>query len=156
MLPNLYVNMIDMILTFARWNQYQRASYINGEKERMYLDMMHADFCIRTGYVGFVDVDTLFVTAVTQDVPFEDGKQIVAGRIGIPRIPCWIDTAEYILGLKQVVERMSYFPVVFKVNHIVEMRRYVEKLHDKTASSQDVWRTLMYNIASSRGRLHLI
>ena len=100
-------------------------------KERMYLDMMHADFCNLTGYVGFVDVDTLFVTAVTQDIMFEDGKPIVAGRIGIPRMPCWIDTAEYILGLKQVMQCMSYFPVVFKVDHIVEMRRYVEKLHGK-------------------------
>ena len=101
-------------------------------KERMYLDMMHADSCKMSGYVGFVDVDTLFVTAVTQDLLFEDGKPIVTGRIGVPRVPCWIDTAEYILGLKQVMQCMSYFPVVFKVEHIVEMRRYVEKLHGKS------------------------
>ena len=100
-------------------------------KERMYLDMMHADFCKMSGYVGFVDVDTLFVTAVTQDLLFENGKPIVTGRIGAPRVPCWIDTAEYVLGLKQVMQCMSFFPVIFKVEHIMEMRRYVEKLHGK-------------------------
>ena len=100
-------------------------------KERMYLDMMHADSCKLSGYVGFVDVDTLFVTAVTQDLLFENGKPIVTGRIGVPRVPCWIDTAEYVLGLKQVMQCMSYFPVIFKIEHIVEMRRYVEKLHGK-------------------------
>ena len=101
-------------------------------KERMYLDMMHADFCSKREYVGFVDVDTLFVTAVTEDVLFENQKPIVTGRIGIPRIPCWIATAEYILGYKQVMQCMSYFPVVFKVLHIVEMRKHVEKIHNKT------------------------
>ena len=101
-------------------------------KERMYLDMMHADSCKLSGNVGFVDVDTLFVTAVTQDLLFEDRKPIVTGRIGAPRIPCWIATAEYILGLKQVMQCMSYFPVVFKVANIGEMRRYVEKLHGRS------------------------
>ena len=104
----------------------------NWGKERMYLDMMHADSCKLQGYVGFVDVDTAFVTAVTEDLLFENGKPIVVGRIGIPRIPCWIQTAEYVLGVKQVMQCMSYFPVVFKVEHIVEMRRYVEDLHGKS------------------------
>ena len=98
-------------------------------KERMYLDMMHADACKPKGYVGFVDVDTLFVT---EDLLFEDGKPIVTGRIGIPRVPCWIQTAVYVLGLRQVMQCMSYFPVVFNVEHIVEMRRYVEKMHRKS------------------------
>ena len=104
----------------------------NWGKERMYLDMMHADSCTQREFVGLLDVDTLFVTAVTEDLLFEDSKPIVTGRIGIPRIPCWIDTAEYILGRKQVMQCMSYFPVVFKVAHIIEMRKYVEKIHNKT------------------------
>ena len=104
----------------------------NWGKERMYFDMMHADSCKLGGYVGFVDVDTLFVTAVTEDLLFEKGKPIVTARIGMPRVPCWIKTAEYVLGLKQVMQCMSYFPVVFKVEHIAKMRRYVEKLHGKS------------------------
>ena len=101
-------------------------------KERMYLDMMHADFCTQREFVGFLNVDTLFVTAVTEDLLFEHGKPVVTARIGVPRVPCWLDTAEYILGRKQVMQCMSYFPVVFKVSHIVEMRKYVEKIHNKT------------------------
>eukprot|EP00112_Aurelia_sp_Birch-Aquarium-sp1_P019081 Seg4654.1 transcript_id=Seg4654.1/GoldUCD/mRNA.D3Y31 product="hypothetical protein" protein_id=Seg4654.1/GoldUCD/D3Y31 len=104
----------------------------NWSKERMYLDMMHADNCTQKEFVGFLDVDTLFVTAVTEDLLFEDDKPVVTGRIGAPRIPCWIATAEYILGRKQVMQCMSYFPVVFKVTHITEMRTYVEKIHNKT------------------------
>eukprot|EP00112_Aurelia_sp_Birch-Aquarium-sp1_P022362 Seg628.1 transcript_id=Seg628.1/GoldUCD/mRNA.D3Y31 product="hypothetical protein" protein_id=Seg628.1/GoldUCD/D3Y31 len=103
----------------------------NWGKERMYVDMMHADYCTKKEFVGFLDVDTLFVTAVTEDLLFEDGKPVVTGRIGAPRIPCWIATAEYILGRKQVMQCMSYFPVVFKVTHITEMRTYVEKIHNK-------------------------
>ena len=104
----------------------------NWGKARMYLDMMHADYCTKREFVGFLDVDTLFVTAVTEDLLFENDKPVVTGRIGIPRIPCWIATAEYILGYKQVLQCMSYFPVVFKVSHIVDMRKYVEKIHNKT------------------------
>ena len=104
----------------------------NWGKERMYFDMMNVETCKSNGYVGFVDVDTMFVTAVTEDLLFENGKPIVTGRIGIPRIPCWIKTAEYVLGKKQVMQCMSYFPVVFKVQHIAKMRQYVESLHKKS------------------------
>ncbi len=101
-------------------------------KARMYLDMMHADQCTQKEYVGFIDVDTLFVTAVTDNLLFEGNKPIITGRIGVPRIPCWIATGKYVVGRKQVMQCMSYFPVTFKVSHIAEMRKYVEKLHNKT------------------------
>ena len=100
--------------------------------ERMYLDMMHADFCTNRKFVGFVDVDTLFVTAVTEDLLFENEKPVVTGIIGKPRRPCWLMTAEYILGHKQVMQCMSYFPIIFIITHIIEMRKHVEKLHKKS------------------------
>ena len=100
-------------------------------KMRMYMDMMHADLCTNATYVGFVDVDTLFTTAVTPSLILEDGKPVVTGRIGDPRIPCWIESAAYILGRKQVMQCMHYFPVTFKTAHIREFRQYVAKLHGK-------------------------
>ena len=100
-------------------------------KMRMYMDMMHADLCTNATYVGFVDVDTLFTTAVTPNLILEDGKPVVTGRIGDPRIPCWIESAAYILGRKQVMQCMHYFPVTFKTAHIREFRQYVAKLHGK-------------------------
>ena len=101
------------------------------KKLRMYMDMMHADLCTDAAYVGLVDVDTLFTTAVTPNLVFEDGKPVVTGRIGEPRIPCWIKTAAYILGRKQVMQCMHYFPVTFKTVHIRDFRRYVAELHGK-------------------------
>ena len=100
-------------------------------KMRMYMDMMHADLCTNATYVGLVDVDTLFTTAVTPNLILEDGKPVVTGRIGDPRIPCWIESAAYILGRKQVMQCMHYFPVTFKTAHIREFRQYVAKLHGK-------------------------
>lgn len=100
-------------------------------KMRMYFDMMHADLCTNATYVGLVDYDTVFTTAVTPSLILEDGRPVVTGRIGEPRIPCWIETAEYVLGIKQVMQCMHYFPVTFVTAHIREMREYVTKLHGK-------------------------
>ena len=100
-------------------------------KMRMYFDMMHADLCTNATYVGLVDYDTVFTTAVTPSLIVENGRPVVIGRIGEPRIPCWIKTAEYVLGIKQVMQCMHYFPVTFITAHIREMREYVTKLHGK-------------------------
>ena len=100
-------------------------------KMRMYMDMMHADLCTNATYVGLVDVDTLFTTAVTPSLILEDGKPVVTRRIGEPRIPCWLKSAAYILRRKQVMQCMHYFPVTFKTAHIREFRQYVAKLHGK-------------------------
>ena len=100
-------------------------------KMRMYMDMMHADLCTNATYVGLVDVDTLFTTAVTPSLVLEAGKPVVTGRIGQPRIPCWIKSGEYVLGIKQVMQCMHYFPVTFKTAHLKEFRDYVAKLHGK-------------------------
>ena len=100
-------------------------------KMRMYMDMMHADLCTNATYVGLVDVDTVFTTAVTPSLVLEAGKPVVIGRIGEPRIPCWMKTGEYVLGVKQVMQCMHYFPVTFKTAHLKEFRDYVTKLHGK-------------------------
>ena len=100
-------------------------------KMRMYMDMMHADFCTNATYVGLVDVDTLFTTAVTPSLLLEAGKPVVTGRIGEPRRDCWMKTGEYVLGVKQVMQCMHYFPVTFKTAHLKEFRDYVTKVHGK-------------------------
>ena len=105
--------------------------YHNDGHNQMYLDMMHADTCIRSEYVGFVDTDSMFVTVITPNLLFENKKPIVVGRIGRPVRPCWLVTAAYILGHTQVMQCMSYFPVIFKVEHIIKMRRHVELYHRK-------------------------
>eukprot|EP00794_Sanderia_malayensis_P008214 gene8214-biopygen6642 len=122
----------DMNTSVCYMKPLPKEYYHGWGKARMYMDMMHADVCSTKEYVGFIDVDTLFVTAVTENLLFEDKKPIITGRIGIPRVPCWIQTGQYILGMKQVMQCMSYFPVTFKVSHIVEMRKHVERVHNKS------------------------
>ena len=100
-------------------------------KMRMYMDMMHVDLCTNATYVGLVDVDTLFTTAVTPSLVLEAGKPVITARIGQPRIPCWMKSGEYVLGIKQVMQCMHYFPVTFKTAHLKEFRDYVAKLHGK-------------------------
>ena len=97
------------------------------------MDMMHADLCTNATYVGLVDVDTLFTTAVTPSLVLEAGKPVVAGRIGQPIIPCWMKSDEYVLGIKQVMQCMHYFPVTFKTAHLIKFRTrdYEAKLHGK-------------------------
>eukprot|EP00794_Sanderia_malayensis_P012933 gene12933-biopygen10310 len=101
-------------------------------KARQYLDMLHADRCTNKEYIGFVDADTMFATAVTEDMFFEEGKPVVIATMGTPHYRCWIEAAEYVLQVKQVFQCMSNFPVTFKVSHIVEMRKYVERMHNNS------------------------
>ena len=112
-------------------NQMDPKVYQNDGHNQIYLDMMHADTCIRSEYVGFVDTDSMFVTVITPNLLFENKKPIVVGRIGRPVRPCWLVTAAYILGHTQVMQHMSYFLVIFKVEHIIKMRRHVELYHRK-------------------------
>ena len=50
-------------------------------KMRMYMDMMHADLCTNTTYVGLADVDTLFTTAVTPSLVMEAGNRERSGTL---------------------------------------------------------------------------
>ena len=118
-------------------------------KMRMYIDMMHADFCTNATYVGLVDVDTLFTTAVTPSLILEAGKSVVTGRIGEPRIPCWMQTGEYVLGIKQVMQCMHYFPVTFKTAHLKEFREYVAKLHKKDFKDVIAEASIKLNVRSN-------
>ena len=83
-------------------------------KMRVYMDMMHADFCTNATYVGLAHVDTLFTTAVTPNLLLEAGKPVVTGTIGEPGRDCWMKTGEFVLGVKQVMQCTHYFPVTFK------------------------------------------
>ena len=94
--------------------------------------MFHADQCFQRKYVEFVDTDTLFVTRVTSGLLFEDGKPIIIGQFRINEDHWWANAAKatlIALGQKKVFRCMSYFPVIFETEHIIEMREYMAKLH---------------------------
>ena len=111
------------------------AIYTHSQRRRMYLSYFYPDDYTTAEYVGFVDTDTMFTTVVTPEMLFADGKPTVQARFGRPnfeiRYECWSDVSEYVLGHKEVLQCMTYFPVVMKVAHIVEMREFVAKRHGK-------------------------
>ena len=51
---------------------------------------------------------------------------------------CWAATTEYFIGKKEVMNCMTYFPVIYKTSDIIETRIYIEKLHQKPFD--EVWR----------------
>ncbi|KAL3856599.1 hypothetical protein ACJMK2_011334 [Sinanodonta woodiana] len=103
--------------------------------ERMQRDFFYPEGKIKTKYVGFLDTDTVFVTRVIPDLLFEEGKPIIFGFYGKSSEPYYkresFATASMYKS-KEVVRGMSYFPVIMEVSHIVELRKYLEKLHNKS------------------------
>ncbi|KAL3873070.1 hypothetical protein ACJMK2_036229 [Sinanodonta woodiana] len=102
--------------------------------ERMQRDFFYPETKVNKTYVGFLDTDTVFVTRVTPDLLFEDGKPIIIANYGEPGSSFWnraSRTTAKIYKAKEIMRCMSYFPVIIKVEHVVEVRKYLEKLHRK-------------------------
>ncbi|KAL3856646.1 hypothetical protein ACJMK2_011374 [Sinanodonta woodiana] len=103
--------------------------------ERMQRDYFYPENNTKKMYVGYLDTDSVFVTRVIPDLLFEDGKPIVIGNYGKRDTDWWSQaamTTEAIFKSKEVMKCMAYFPVIMKVSHIVELRGYLEKLHNKS------------------------
>ncbi|KAK3582662.1 hypothetical protein CHS0354_031074 [Potamilus streckersoni] len=102
--------------------------------ERMQRDFFYPEKFTSRKYVGFIDTDTVFVTKLTRNLFFENGKPIVIGVYGPASDPFWSSMSELtadIFQSKEVVKCMSYFPVIIKVEHIIKLRGYLEALHLK-------------------------
>ena len=96
----------------------------------MQLSMLLADTCFNKKYVGFVDSDTFFTTPVTPELLFDKTKPIVIGQYG-NLMTNWPKATKLFLLRNEVFRCMSYFPVVMKVEHIIEMRDYIAKVHNR-------------------------
>ena len=109
--------------------------YGHNQRRRMFLSYFYPDEYVSAKYVGFVDTDTMFITVITPQMLFVKGKPTVQARIGEPYyqvgVECWSDVTEYFLGEKEALQCMTYFPVIFKVRHVVEMRKFAEKRFGK-------------------------
>ena len=108
--------------------------YQDNQRRRMFLDYFYPERYVSAEYVGFADSDTMFTTVITPQVLFRFAdrkwKPTVQARIGEPywqqHWECWSDVSEVILGKKEALQCMSYFPVIIKVEHIIGMRSYIE------------------------------
>ena len=109
--------------------------YTYNQRRRMFLSYFYPEEYTTAEYVGFVDTDTMFTTVVTPNMLFVDGRPTVQARIGQPYFheqwECWSDVTEYFLGQKETLQCMTYFPVIFKVQHVIEMRKFAEKRFGK-------------------------
>ncbi|KAL3864892.1 hypothetical protein ACJMK2_006539 [Sinanodonta woodiana] len=89
--------------------------------ERMQRDFFYPEDKIKKRYVELL---------------FEEGKPIIIGNYGKYDTPLFAKEESLgtgkMLKSKEVMRGMAYFPVIMKVSHIVELRKYVEKLHNKT------------------------
>ncbi|KAL3873294.1 hypothetical protein ACJMK2_036430 [Sinanodonta woodiana] len=107
--------------------------YLNIGHERMQRDFFYPEKFTNKTYVGFIDADTMFVTRVTETLLFEDGKPVVIAFYGKFQHKMWQHSSEKTLamtGKREVMRCMAYFPVIIKVQHIVELRKYVEAKHN--------------------------
>ena len=101
-------------------------------KDRMQRDMFYPERCTSKKYVAFVDTDTVFITRIIPEMLFADGKPIVIGVYGRELLRHWKDKAHsttILFKTKEVMRCMTYFPVVLKVDHIIQARQHIEKLH---------------------------
>ncbi|XP_065650893.1 uncharacterized protein LOC136079107 [Hydra vulgaris] len=99
------------------------------DRFRMYYDAFFPELYTSAEFIGFVDTDTLFVTPVTPQNLFEGNKPVV---IGVAGYGDYALCTEFMLKEKQLMICMSYFPVTIKVAHLIDMRGYIEKLHNKS------------------------
>ena len=97
---------------------------------------LYADTYLPAGvkYVAMLDTDSLFTTPVERDGLFDSrGRPYIIGQVGRePPGSVWHELFKWTAAfLKQpeAMRAMSYFPLVFKVEHLKELRDHVSRLH---------------------------
>ena len=99
-------------------------------KDRMQRDMFYAEQCTSKRYVAFIDTDTMFITRIVPEMLFNGEKPIIIAIYGMPLGSRWPRSTAEIFKTKEVMRCMSSFPITIKVEHLVEMRSYLENLHN--------------------------
>jgi len=111
------------------------SSYYRSGQDRQQLMMFWADNYTTREYIGFVDTDAVIVTYVDREDLFEgDGRlPVVNARSGPhPYADGWHNMPSatfHILGILEPMRCMSYFPVIIRREHLVELRRYISAHH---------------------------
>lgn len=112
--------------------KYDPKYYHGNGHNFMQLSMLYPEHCFDKKYIGFVDTDTFFTTSITPELLFNGNKPRVIGLYGTDYVKSWPKQTEFLFKRKEVFKCMTYFPVVMKLEHIIEMRQHLEKLHNKT------------------------
>ena len=101
--------------------------------DRMQRDMFYPERCTSKKYVAYVDTDTIFISRVVPEILFDGDKPIIIGIYGNFSDVTWDYAAKSTAAIfkrREVMKCMSFFPVIIKVEHVIELRNYLEKLHN--------------------------
>ena len=131
---HVYGNTIGKIFPFPRicYMDSLSAPGYSG-KDRMQRDMFYPERCTSKKYVAFVDTDTMFATRIIPESLFRQNKPIVIALYGPERTPIFREVASGTAELyksKEYIRCMTNFPIIYKTEHIIEARHYLEKLHN--------------------------
>jgi hypothetical protein len=122
----------------------------NQSYDRQQFIKFYADNYTSSEFVGFVDSDSVFSVYVDREDIFEYGNEsktalpVVNGRTGYNGYSLsekwspeheWPWSTYQFLGLYEPVRCMSYFPIVFRVDHIKELRDYVSSRVSSASTS---------------------
>ncbi|KAK3577195.1 hypothetical protein CHS0354_030464 [Potamilus streckersoni] len=106
--------------------------YHGSGHQRIQRDFFYPEKIVSRPYVGFVDTDTVFVTRITRNLLFEDDKPVVIGIYGEALHEWWANYSKVTASIFKSPEPfqcMSHFPVIIKVEHIIELRNYFEQIY---------------------------
>jgi hypothetical protein len=134
-----------------KYNYKREGVYRSGHDRQQYL-MFYADNFTNSSYVGFMDTDTLVHSYVLENDIFEDEKPIIHGYIVNYNQTSWLDSfyiswaknTYHALGLEEPMICMSYFPIVIKTNHLIEIRQFIMN-HFKVNNFDDAFRLFAIN-----------
>ena len=92
---------------------------------------------IQSEYVGFVDTDTFWVAFPTEEELFQNEKPVIIAQTGYAdgiTVWGWLAPKQtfQFLKEKESLRCMSMWPLIFKVEHLVEMKNYIESIHNQT------------------------
>ena len=134
-MKSTFLSMKHLIFGGLNFHPIQPSTYYRNGGDRQQLVMFWADNFTTSEYIGFVDTDTVFLTYIDREDLFENNKPVINGRSMSFDEDGWnlMPSGTYkTLNILEPMRCMSYFPVIIKRIHIIEIREYIMKLHNKS------------------------
>jgi hypothetical protein len=102
------------------------------------LVMFWADNFTNAEYIGFVDDDTIVSRAVQAIDLFDElGRPRVIARMAKHGNPVWNDATAFAFKRTPKIYAMTYFPVIMKRDHLIEMRQAILQTHHPAYNTFD-------------------
>ena len=127
----------------VKFHTHEPNVYREGYDRQQYL-AFKADNFISSEFIGFMDTDAFIHSYVDKLSIFDSqNRPIIHGRIGYygndnlgQFRSKWAEATSSILGMPEVVNCMSYFPIVVKATHLKDLREHLMKRWNKSVFNQ--------------------